>query len=57
MKKIILILGVLLIATVGYSINSQTLKDKEIGTFNYSSSDIMKDYEDIIIKKVMMIKK
>ena len=51
MKKIILILGVLLIATVGYSINSQTLKDKEIGTFNYSSSDIMKDYEDIIIKK------
>lgn len=51
MKKIILILGVLLIATVGYSINNQTLKDKEIGIFNYSGSDIMRDYEDIIIKK------
>ena len=46
MKKIILILGVLLIVTVGYSINSKTIKDKEIGTFNYSSNDIMRDYED-----------
>ncbi len=51
MKKIILILGVLLIVTVGYSINSKTIKDKEIGTFNYSSNDIMRDYEDIIIKR------
>ena len=57
MKKIILILGVLLIVTVGYSINSKTIKDKEIGTFNYSSNDIMRDYEDIIIKEVMIIKR
>ena len=51
MKKIILILGALLIITIGYSIKNQTLKNNEVGVFNYSSSDIMRDYEDIIIKK------
>lgn len=51
MKKIMLILGVLLITTVGYSIRSHTLKNKDVGVFNYSGSDIMRDYEDIIIKR------
>ena len=51
MKKIMVILGVLLIVAAGYSIKNKDLKEKEVGIFNESSVDIMKDYEDIIIKK------
>lgn len=51
MKKIMLILGALLITTLGYSIKNQTLKNKDVEAFNYSGSDIIRDYEDIIIKK------
>ena len=51
MKKIMIILGALLITTLGYSIKNHTTNNKYVETFNYSGSDIIRDYEDIIIKK------